>query len=393
MKSAIALLASLPLWADVSPQPFSTDLLVCAANSDGSMTLERIPASSGRARWRFECGAPKSVPYWAFSTVKADLRRGRVYIADHRTGMVHCLTLNEGRRIWKASASCMETHPFVAVAANHVLVSGQNSQAAVCLNADTGAIEWRHAPGGEVIGLRDKFFLGSHAGAKALDPATGKELWVSRDSQWPVAIDSRRITLGSWRGPVRCFDAATGSKLWETRRGLLYTAEARGGVIVAPLYYNRVAVGLDAVTGEEKWTLDLSGVDNWAVIARGNLAAIWAQSTGRAHIVDASNGKELRQLDVGRGHLDGSQLIALGENRICYASGERVIALSAVSGRKEWEVEAEGKVTGVAVAGGFVLIVTSKGSRGHSLATGALVWRSETKSDQGVYFLPLGRLR
>jgi outer membrane protein assembly factor BamB len=383
----LALLVAAALVPDTSGRSSAEDVLFLCHGSDGKMRVERVVPASGRVRWRLECGGPKFVRYWVHTLVQADAKRGRVYLADHPGQAAMAVDLHSGRVAWRTEVGDLSSHPFVSVAGDRVLVSGQNFASSVCLDARTGAVAWRLAKGGTHVAAGGRFFVAC-PGVTALDPATGTEGWTSAHS-WAIALRGGQVLAANWNGGATCADAATGREAWTTTRGLLYVAET-GGTIVAPLYHGDTTVGLDAATGREKWAVTLSKRDHWAVQARGDTAVVWAQGSGAVHVLDAARGTERYALDVGQGHNEGARLVALGERRVCTVAGTTLTCLESGARRVVWRAELDAPGAGVAIASGVVIAVTAKGSRGYGLESGRLLWRGPTASDRGVHVVELG---
>lgn len=180
----------------------------------------------------------------------AAIRDGCVYLIDYdreqEQDVVRCLSLDDGRDIWqfrypnsvKRNHGMSRTIP--AVTDSYVVTIGPKCHVA-CLDRRTGESRWlldmterwgATAPpwyaGQCPLVEQDRVILapgGPDALMVALDPATGKELWRTRNPRnWkmthssvvPVEFQGRRTYVYCASGGVVGVDAATGALLWET---------------------------------------------------------------------------------------------------------------------------------------------------------------------------------
>lgn len=175
------------------------------------------------------------------------------------------------------------------------------------------------------------FFSGSHGIVRALDGATGKEIWsafTGGSVRFPPAIGNGRALVGSGDGWVYCFDARTGRLLWRFRAapeerkipvygGLLSTWSVASGVLLEQgiayfaagiaNYDGTYVFALDAATGRIKWQNNTSGhldreartgvcVQGHLLLHGGKLFLAGGTAVSPA-VYDAANGKCLNPGD------------------------------------------------------------------------------------------------
>jgi outer membrane protein assembly factor BamB len=180
----------------------------------------------------------------------AAVRNGRVYLLDydrdHKQSALRCLSLADGREIWRFAypLTLKRNHGMtrtVPVVTDRLVVALDSKCNVLCLEAATGALRWSLSlardfgatvpqwyagqcplvDGDKVIlapGGRDALLL-------AVDVETGRPLWqtpnprdwkMTHSSVQPMDMAGRRLYVYCASGGVVGVDAGTGQLLWET---------------------------------------------------------------------------------------------------------------------------------------------------------------------------------
>lgn len=209
----------------------------------------------------------------------------------------------------------------------------------------------------------NSLYVVSADGALArLDAATGRETWrikAGSDITSSAGSDGTLVAVGAAKGAVLAFDAE-GKQLWKAQASseVLTPPVVGQGVVVVRSVDNRI-VGLDAKTGERKWT-----------VQRATPALTLRNAPG---------------------------MVLGGANVYVAQPGGKLLALTAATGVVRWEIvvsEPRGateleRVSDIAgtpvVFEGEVCTVTYQGKAGcFDAATGVPRWTKPISSDVGV---------
>lgn len=224
---------------------------VFVASADGS--LAKIDASSGRAVWRIDAGAPLTAGVGSDgSTVAVAAEKGVLMVFD-----------GEGKFRWKAQASS-EILSAPAVGQGLVIVRSVDNRIAA-FDAESGSRRWvaqrpapsltlRTAPGMVIagatayVGLPGGRLLAlatANGGARwemaVGDPKGTTELERIADLSGMPFVAGRDVCAVAYQGRVACFDAASGAPRWGKELSSdvgvggddrhIYAADERGAVI------------------------------------------------------------------------------------------------------------------------------------------------------------------
>ena len=153
----------------------------------------------------------------------------------------------------------------------------------VAVNANTGEVAWRHSIGDETTGTATVADGIAYIGAsgdsdsmtlRAFDAATGTKLWQTEDSlQSPLVADGVAYS-GSTTGLVTARDAATGAERWRVQfDGVVRAPALAGGVLYLTADQEFRIYALDPATGKAFWQFDVDGSNRCCIAAaRG---AVW----------------------------------------------------------------------------------------------------------------------
>lgn len=313
---------------------------------------------------------------------------------------------------WAANLELpLEQTPVVA--GGRVFVGGLDRF--VALNAATGTEDWR------VAIPEDQRFNDSAAAVgdgtvvagfgdilHAYDTATGDERWTKRPGDGiraPTLHDGTLYLAVAETGHVEARSLVDGSRAWRTRVGewIPGPAALAGDTVVAAGALERAGVlyGLDAATGEERWTLDLVpesagddsvegtptgvsvaagrayvGLDDgsvWAVRVRDG-ERVWRFDPGTTITHEGFGDSEPRQPAVGAPP-------AVGDGRVYVAHGDgRLYALDAASGEVDWSFWAWNRLVAQPSVGDSAVYVGCEDSFVYALdpASGDRLWEFST---------------
>lgn len=237
---------------------------------------------------------------------------GGVALADELVGLAR-----RGRPRLAAAIALLAVAPVAVLGALVALERVAERQGALATPplAGEGRVAWRAelprpavAPptlaGGRLLVLDGTRVL------RALDPASGEELWTAEASlpydpaARPLPVAGGAVVVGGG-GSVAAFDLRTGERRWRVGGdGDVLHPAAAGDVVVSGEVATGLFYGLDAVSGEERWRLVLDeGAERprgaEAVAASGTTAYLFSQHdvspAGRGTdlvAVDATTGRE-----------------------------------------------------------------------------------------------------
>ena len=233
-----------------------------------------------------------------------------------------------------------------------------------------------------------------------VEAADGRPMWrikAGSDLTAGVGTDGNVIVVGAAKGVLMAFDM-DGKALWKTQLSSeILSAPAVGqGMVVARSIDNRV-VGIDAATGEKKWTvqrpsppLTLRNAPGMVVYEKD---VIVAQPAGKLTSFLLATGAPRWEVEVGvaRGATELERVTDIGgapvifESDVCAVSYQgRVACFELASGSPRWNRDLSSEV-GVAVDQRFVFAADDKGAV-HAFArdSGASVWKNDKLAFRGL---------
>jgi outer membrane protein assembly factor BamB len=226
-----------------------------------------------------------------------------------------------------------------------------------------------------------------------VEAATGKQLWRTKagtELSAGVGTDGNLIVVGGTKGTVLAFDM-DGKKLWTAQLSseILSSPVVGQGIVVARSLDNRI-VGLDARTGEKKWTVQRTSPALTLRTAPGMIVhgsdVIIAQPAGRLSSMILATGAPRWDQEVGvaRGATELERVTDIGgtpvlfESDVCAVSYQgRVACFDAAAGSPKWTRDLSSEV-GVAVDQRFVFAPDDKGAlSAFNRDTGASAWKND----------------
>ncbi len=234
---------------------------------------------------------------------------------------------------------------------------------------------------------------GADGAIARVEAASGRQLWridAGSGLSAGVGTDGNLIVVGSNKGEVLAFDM-DGKALWKTQLSseILSSPVVSQGIVVARSIDNRI-VGLDAATGQKKWTVQRTAPPLTLRNAPGMVVAgtdvIVAQPGGKLGAYIIATGAPRWEVEVGvaRGATELERVTDIGgtpvvfENDVCAASYQgRVGCFDLATGAPRWTRDLSSEV-GVAVDQRFVFVPDDKGSLyAFTRDTGSNVWKND----------------
>ncbi|MFE4083347.1 PQQ-binding-like beta-propeller repeat protein [Streptomyces sp. YIM B13502] len=230
----------------------------------------------------------------------------------------------------------------------------------------------------------------------ALDVATGRRRFKTRDVAWSMAVADGRIHASD--GPtLYALDAREGGDLWRLNTDAwVYSLKADRGTVLTGTRGGGVQ-GREASTGQKLWELtgcqtDFESPEAGPALFDGT-AYVWQDARLRA--LDARTGEERWSYPIGDAASCGGvpvRLTSAPDGYVYVCAGTRVLALEAASGHVRWHFEAPAVflcppafVPGPAVTGGGVYLADYLGTVYALDATdGRDRWRIATEARSSV---------
>lgn len=234
---------------------------------------------------------------------------------------------------------------------------------------------------------------GGEGAIARVDGATGKALWrIKAPTKLTAGVgtDGSMIVVGGVKGAIYAYDM-NGKALWTAQASSeVLSAPAVGeGIVVVRSFDNRI-VGLDAKTGENKWTVQRPSPPLTIRNAPGMVIAgkdvIVAQPGGKLVSLMLANGAPRWEIAVGeaRGATELERVTDIGgmpvviDGDVCAVSYQgRIGCFDLRTGTARWTKELSSNV-GVAVDQQYVFTADDKGDVLAFLRdTGTSVWKND----------------
>ncbi|GAB2749373.1 serine/threonine-protein kinase [Kitasatospora kifunensis] len=249
---------------------------------------------------------------------------------------------------------------------------------------------WRFRMSNDVWGtpvVADGTLFISSFEVHALDIASGRRRYKTRDVAWAVAVDAGRLHAAD--GPhLYTVDVADGTERWRTSLdGWVYALDAADGVLCCGLRGGGVQVRSTA-NGAELWRVedaqqDYENPQSGPALLAGS---VYYYGGGRLRCVDARGGLPRWSFPVGE---DVPSRPAVRGGLVYVTAGTAVYALDAASGAQRWRFEApvvlftpptldDSATPAVYVADYLGTLYALDG------ATGRVRWQARTASRQGA---------
>ncbi|CAL9463231.1 Serine_threonine-protein kinase AfsK [Streptomyces sp. enrichment culture] len=225
----------------------------------------------------------------------------------------------------------------------------------------------------------------------ALDVATGRRQFKTRDVAWAMAVSDGRIHASD--GPsLYALDATDGSERWRlSADAWVYALRADRGTVVTATRGGGVQ-GWEASNGQKLWELTGAQSDfetpEAAPVLHDGTVYVWQDARLRA--LDARSGRESWSYPVGDAAACGNvpvRVTPAPDGNVYISAGTRVLSVDRASGRVRWHFEAPAVflappafAPGAAVTGGGVYLADYLGTvYALDAATGKDRWRIATE--------------
>ncbi|WP_405490128.1 PQQ-binding-like beta-propeller repeat protein [Streptomyces sp. NBC_00096] len=226
----------------------------------------------------------------------------------------------------------------------------------------------------------------------ALDVASGRRQFKTRDVAWSMAVSDGRIHASD--GPsLYALDSVDGSERWRlSTEAWVYALRADRGTVVTATRGGGVQAW-ESSSGQKLWELsgaqsDFETVEAAPVLHDGTVY-VWQDARLRA--LDARSGRESWSYPIGDAASCGNvpvRVTPAPDGNVYVAAGTRVISIDRASGRVRWHFEAPAVflappafAPGAAVTGGGVYLADYLGTvYALDAATGSDRWRIATES-------------
>ncbi|MFC9297899.1 PQQ-binding-like beta-propeller repeat protein [Streptomyces sp. NPDC057011] len=226
----------------------------------------------------------------------------------------------------------------------------------------------------------------------ALDVASGRRQFKTRDVAWSMAVADGRIHASD--GPsLYALDATDGSERWRlSTDAWVYAVRAERGTVVTATRGGGVQ-GWEASNGQKLWELTGGQTDfetpEAAPVLHDGTVYVWQDARLRA--LDARSGRESWSYPVGDAASCGNvpvRVTPAPDGNVYVVAGTRVLSVDRASGRVRWHFEAPAVflappafAPGAAVTGGGVYLADYLGTvYALDAATGKDRWRIATEA-------------
>ncbi|MFI5807194.1 serine/threonine-protein kinase [Streptomyces sp. NPDC051561] len=230
----------------------------------------------------------------------------------------------------------------------------------------------------------------------ALDVASGRRQFKTRDVAWAMAVSGGRIHASD--GPtLYALDAADGTERWRLQTDAwVYSLKAARGTVVTGTRGGGVQAW-EASNGQKLWELTGAQTDFETLEAgpavHEDTVYVWQDARLRA--LDARSGRERWSYPIGDAASCGGvpvRVTSADDGYVYISAGTRVLAVDQGSGRVRWHFEAPAVflsapafAPGPAVTGGGVYLADYLGTvYALDASTGKDRWRIATESRQSI---------
>jgi outer membrane protein assembly factor BamB len=225
------------------------------------------------------------------------------------------------------------------------------------------------------------------------ESASGRQLWRVKAGMAltaGVGTDGNLIVVGGEKGQLLAFDM-DGKQLWKAQLSseILSSPVVGQGVVVARSVDNRI-VGIDAATGQKKWTVQRAAPPLTLRLAPGMVVhdkdVIIAQPGGKLLSLVLATGAPRWEIEVGvaRGATELERVTDIGgypvvfEGDVCAVSYQgRAGCWDVTNGSPRWTRDISSEA-GVAVDQRFVFVTDEKGAvYAYNRETGTSAWKND----------------
>ncbi|MDQ1046450.1 PQQ-binding-like beta-propeller repeat protein [Streptomyces sp. V4I2] len=231
----------------------------------------------------------------------------------------------------------------------------------------------------------------------ALDAREGGDLWRLSTDAWVYSLKADRGTVitGTRGGGVQAWEASGGQKLWElTGCQTDFESPEAGPTLhegTVYLWHDARLRALDARTGDERWSYPIGDTASCGGVpvrvAQAHDGNVYVSAGSRVLALDAASGHVRWHFEAPAVFLCAPTFVpgpAVAGGGVYLADYlGTVYALDATDGRDRWRIatEARSSVDSVLVAGGHVHVGSGKGLYTLDAVTGTPKWRFQAGGD------------
>jgi outer membrane protein assembly factor BamB len=210
---------------------------------------------------------------------------------------------------------------------------------------------WRFSTGSEIETspaiANGVIFVGGSDTIYALDANTGKENWefASHGSISSPAVVNGIVYAGSVDDNLYALDANTGKQVWsfKTAGNISSSPAVVNGIVYAGSMDDNL-YALDANTGKQVWSFKTAGnISSSPAISNGIVYIISNNDTWTddLYALDASTGESKWSVPLDFAGFPTDSVISNGIIYISEPSLSKILAISATTGKKEWEISGD----------------------------------------------------
>ncbi|WP_059006954.1 PQQ-binding-like beta-propeller repeat protein [Streptomyces specialis] len=192
--------------------------------------------------------------------------------------------------------------------------------------------------------VRDGLLYVTSLEVHALDVATGRRQFKTREVAWSMAVTGGRV-LASDGPSLYALDATDGSDRWRVQTDTwIYALRAERGTVVTATRGGGVEAW-EPGTGERLWELSGAQSDfethDTAPVMRDGVVYAWGE--GQLYVLEARTGSEMWRHPVGDTSVTGGvpvRVTPTDDGVVFVCAGSRVLALDAATGAERWRFDA-----------------------------------------------------
>jgi outer membrane protein assembly factor BamB len=336
------------------------------------------------------CGSSASQPVsWPGLTADAS----NAYLADGQ--FVYAIRLSDGTKVWqypaeKAGAQIFYSTPVLTPDGQLLAGSAGNDHALYSLDPATGKEKWLSAFSGATdhfiaspLVIGDTIYAPNNDGVLyALKLATGEKLWslpISHSLWGSPVTDGKLLFVTSLDHFLYAIDPQAQSIVWKADLGGALPGTPALSTDGTTLYvgsFQAKVVALNTADGRVRWTADTKGWV-WGTPALDGDTVYVGDINGYVYSLGAPNGKNAWPEIKPDGPITGNPLVLADRSMLVATESGSVFAFDQNSG-KLWDVSIGGKIYTTPVAAGDLILIAPLKANFQLAAirnNGQIVWK------------------
>ncbi|MCH7575824.1 MAG: PQQ-binding-like beta-propeller repeat protein [Candidatus Marinimicrobia bacterium] len=262
----------------------------------GGLTISKLKATDGELKWsknapgRFVTGTP------IISGKQIFFLSGQSYLSAFR--------LKDGEKLWSTKVAPVWQVISPLVVDGRVIISTSESTV-LAFDQDDGRLLWRHALDGKSYTSasynNNIVYVGSMAGAYALNVGDGSEVWHTPNYHIVTIIvySDNHLYYGIGEGDIIALDASNGELLWKYNTGSEISSSL--AVDQTSIYVGNAGgklVSIEKQTGSLQWSYDVDTLIRSSSTVAGDVI-YFGDMNGVVHALDKYSGQKIWTVDVG----------------------------------------------------------------------------------------------